>query len=45
MKCLRGQMIDKILDLIETWSGKINSWAWNKRWRTKKDYGYRNEKR
>ncbi len=25
-------MKDWILNLIETWSGKLNSWAWTKRW-------------
>jgi hypothetical protein len=31
--------MNKILKLIETWSGKINSWTWTKL------YGKRNEKR
>ena len=26
------KIIDFILNLIETYSGKINGWAWDKRW-------------
>ena len=37
-----NKAIDFILSIIETWSGKLNSWSWNKRWNNRdKGYGYR----
>ena len=30
-------MKDFILNIIENLSSKINSWAWNKRWKERKD--------
>ena len=27
------KLIDPFLSIIETYSGKINSWAWDKRWK------------
>jgi len=36
------KIIDFILNLIETYSGKINGWAWNKRWKDRQSgTGYR----
>ena len=33
---------DFILSLIETYSGKLNGWAWDKRWKDKQSgTGYR----
>jgi hypothetical protein len=38
------KLIDSILNIIETYSGKINSWAWNIRWKNRKEgTGYREE--
>jgi len=35
---------DFILNLIETYSGKINGWAWDKRWADRqKGTGYRSK--
>ena len=27
------KLIDPLLSIIETYSGKLNSWAWDKRWK------------
>ena len=38
------KIIDFILNLIETYSGKINGWAWDKRWADRqKGTGYRSK--
>jgi len=38
------KIIDFILSLIETYSGKLNGWAWDKRWCDKqKGTGYRSK--
>jgi hypothetical protein len=38
------KLIDPILSIIETYSGKINSWAWNIRWKNRKEgTGYQEE--
>jgi hypothetical protein len=34
-------LIDPILSILEKYSGKLNSWAWTKRWKNrKKGTGY-----
>ena len=39
-----NKLIDFILSLIETYSGKLNGWAWDKRWCDKqKGTGYRSK--
>jgi len=30
------KIIDFILSILETWSSRLNSWSWNKRWQSKK---------
>jgi len=36
-------MIDYIYSLLEKYGGKISCWAWNNRWRDRKNgTGYRN---
>ena len=38
------KIIDFILNLIETYSGKLNGWAWDKRWCDKqRGTGYRSK--
>jgi len=38
------KLMDPILSIIETYSGKINSWAWTKRWKNHKEgTGYQEE--
>ena len=38
------KIIDFILNLIEIYSGKINGWAWDKRWADRqKGTGYRSK--
>ena len=38
-------MIDKFLSIVEHYSSKLNVWAWNLRWKNRKDgYGYKKEK-
>ncbi|MDP7159163.1 MAG: hypothetical protein QF855_01005, partial [Candidatus Pacebacteria bacterium] len=35
------KLIDPILSILEKYSGKLNSWAWTKRWKNrKKGTGY-----
>mgnify|MGYP003143566825 CR=1 FL=1 len=31
------KLIDPTLNLIEKYSGKINGWAWSKRWRNREE--------
>jgi len=31
------KLIDPILSIIETYSGRINGWAWTKRWKNRKE--------
>ena len=39
-----NKLIDFILSLIETYSGKLNGWAWDKRWCDKqRGTGYRSK--
>ena len=38
------KIIDFILNLIETYSGKINGWSWDKRWKDRqKGTGYKSK--
>jgi hypothetical protein len=38
-------MIDKFLSIVEHYASKLNVWAWNLRWKNRKDgYGYKKEK-
>ena len=38
------KLIDPILSIIETYSGRINGWAWNIRWKNRKEgTGYQEE--
>jgi len=31
------KLIDPFLSILEKYSGKINSWAWTKRWKNRKE--------
>ena len=31
------KLIDPILSILEKYSGKLNSWAWTKRWKNRKE--------
>ena len=38
------KLIDPILSILEKYSGKLNSWAWTKRWKNRKEgTGYQEE--
>jgi len=37
-------MKDYILNLLETYGGKISCWAWNKRWSKRNNARYRSSK-
>tara|TARA_R100000687_G_C6433291_1_gene156809 strand:- start:770 stop:952 length:183 start_codon:yes stop_codon:yes gene_type:complete len=38
------KLIDPFLSIIEKYSGKINSWTWNIRWKNRKEgTGYQEE--
>ena len=38
-------MIDKILNIIEKYSSKLNVWSWQLRWGNReKGYGYKNNR-